>query len=126
MWSSPVDVSTLSDPDNVDQEAIVKDLAEDPIHPDTYPIGVVLTGQLCASGRSGIVCEQGDPVWSRRPARHCGPATRLGPSSCQARSVGYVLNILRQTGEFGHPPVGHAGTISTRSSSPARSDGFRV
>jgi hypothetical protein len=55
-----MDVSTVSDPDDVDHEVIVEDLVDDPIHPDTHPIGVVLTGQFCASGRSGIVREQID------------------------------------------------------------------
>jgi hypothetical protein len=60
VWSSPVDVSTVSDPHDMNYEAIVKDLVHDPVHPDTHPIGVVLTGQLRASGRSGIICEQID------------------------------------------------------------------
>jgi hypothetical protein len=44
----------------------------------------------------------------------------------KAQLVNDVLNILRQTAEFGHPPLDHAGTISTRFSIPAKSDGFRV
>jgi hypothetical protein len=48
----------VPDADDVDHEPVVEHLVHDSVSPDTDPVGVVLAGELGASRRSGVVCEE--------------------------------------------------------------------
>ena len=50
----------MSDPDDVDHEMTVKDLVDDPARSYAHPIGVILTREFRAPGRSRSIGQQID------------------------------------------------------------------
>src|SRR5262245_20929800 len=71
--SVPVHVAAMSDPHDVDDEASIEDLVDDPVVADAHPVGVVFAGELAACGWVRIVGEEVDggadpllfPAWQR-------------------------------------------------------------
>ena len=59
-WSALVHVAAVPDPDDVNQESVVKHLVHHSVDANPDAVGVVLADQLRAPGRPGIVSEQID------------------------------------------------------------------
>jgi hypothetical protein len=60
LCSASIDVAAVSDPHDVDHEAVIEDLVHDPIAADADPVGILLAGELAAPGWAGVVGEQVD------------------------------------------------------------------
>ena len=56
----PMDISAVAEPERQDQQAVIEDLADDPIVADAHPVRVRLARQGDAPGRPRIVREQVD------------------------------------------------------------------
>ena len=88
----PVHVAAMPDPHDVDDEAAIEDLVDDPVVANAHPIGVVFARQLAARGWARIVGEEVDrgadpllfPAWQRRE-RSDGSASDLDLVLAHAR-----------------------------------------
>ena len=56
----PVDVASMADADDLDDESVVEHLVNDPVVADPYPVGVSFAGHGDASRRSRVVSEKID------------------------------------------------------------------
>src|SRR3954470_23409868 len=53
----PIHFAAVADPNHQDKHAVIEDAIDDPVIANTYPIGVLLTGQLLNTVRTRIICQ---------------------------------------------------------------------
>ena len=58
MRALPVDVTTMTDPHNVNHQASIDDFVEDPVVTDTHSIHRILPGKLGATRRARFVRQE--------------------------------------------------------------------